>query len=83
MGKMLENDPVVDSLIRKNPFKGRKPPKFVRAKHFKYTFTSMASKKAAQGNWWNRRLIGEYIPQVNLEMLSEVYEQFGWKTSRE
>lgn len=83
MGKMLENDSVVDSLIKKNPFKGRKPPKFVRARHFKYTFTSMGSKKAAQGKWWNRRLIGEYIPQVNLEMLSEVYEQFGWKTSRE
>ena len=35
MGKMLENDSVVDSLIDRNPFKSKKPPKFVRARHFK------------------------------------------------
>ena len=35
MGKMMENDPIVDSLIDRNPFKNRKPPKFVRAKHYK------------------------------------------------
>jgi len=83
MGKMMENDPVVDSLIKKNPFKGKKPPKFVRAMHYKYTFTSLGSKKARQNNWWKRKLIGEYVPQVNLEMLSGVYKQFGWKTGKE
>ena len=35
MGKMLENDPVVDSLIAFNPFKGKPPPRFIRAKHYK------------------------------------------------
>lgn len=35
MGKMLENDPVVDSLIAYNPFKGKPPPRFIRAKHYK------------------------------------------------
>ena len=35
MGKMLENDPVVDSLIAHNPFKGKPPPRFIRAKHYK------------------------------------------------
>ena len=35
MGKMLENDPIVDSLIDKNPFKDKKSPKYVRARHYK------------------------------------------------
>jgi len=83
MGKMLENDPVVDSLIEKNPFKGYKPPKFVRARHYKYTFTKIGGTSANSGKWWNRKLIGEYVPIVNLGMLSPVYQQFGWKTSRE
>lgn len=83
MGKMLENDPVVDSLIDRNPFKGRKPPKFVRARHYKYTFTSSGGKKASHGAWWSRKLIGEYVPAVNLEMLASVYQQFGWRTRGE
>ena len=32
MGKMLENDPIVDSLLAENPFKGKQPPKHVRAR---------------------------------------------------
>ena len=35
MGKMLENDPIVDSLIAKNPFRGQKPPVRIRARHYK------------------------------------------------
>ena len=32
MGKMLENDQIVDSLLAENPFKGKQPPKHVRAR---------------------------------------------------
>ena len=32
MGKMLENDPIVDSLLGENPFRGKPPPKHVRAR---------------------------------------------------
>ena len=35
MGKMLENDPVVDSLLAYNPFKDKQPPRLIRAKHYK------------------------------------------------
>ena len=35
MGKMLENDPIVDSLIARNPFRGQKPPIRIRARHYK------------------------------------------------
>jgi len=83
MGKMLENDSVVDSLIYVNPFRGKKPPKFVRARHYKYTYTKQESRLARQGKWWNRKLIGEYVPEVNLEMLRRVYEQYGWTFRRD
>ena len=99
MGKMLENDPVVDSLVAYNPFKGKPPPRFIRAKHYKvkrnirlfgfvlhfekylqYIFTRVGSKAAKKGRWWSRKVLGEYVPPVNLEMLRPVYQQFGWKT---
>ena len=32
MGKMLENDPIVDSLLAENPFRRKAPPKHVRAR---------------------------------------------------
>ena len=83
MGKMLENDPVVDSLISVNPFRNKKPPKFVRARHYKYTYTKQESRTARQGKWWNRKLVGEYVPEVNLEMLQRVYEQYGWTFRRD
>ena len=83
MGKMLENDPVVDSLVDHNPFRGKRPPSIIRARHYKYTFTKAGSKASSQGYWWKRKLIGEYVPPLDLEMLSEVYQQFGWKTLKE
>ena len=35
MGKMLENDPVVDSLLHHNPFRGGRPPTRIRARLYK------------------------------------------------
>jgi len=83
MGKMLENDPIVDSLIDKNPFKDKKSPRYVRARHYKYTFTKSGGKSSRQGKWWSRRLIGEYVPHVSLDMLNQVYQQYGWETSQD
>lgn len=83
MGKMMENDPIVDSLIDRNPFKNRKPPKFVRAKHYKYSFTKAGGPAGSQGKWWTRQLIGEYVPNISLEMLGQVYKQYGWTTSHD
>jgi len=83
MGKMLENDPIVDSLISKNPFRGKKPPVRIRARHYKYTFTKISGKAAAKGQWWSRKLIGEYVPEVDLETLRGVYKQFGWKMAQD
>ena len=37
MGKMLEGDPIVDSLLAHNPFQGGTPPARIRARHYKVT----------------------------------------------
>ena len=78
-GKMLDNDPIVDSLILNNPFKGQPKPEFVRARHYEYTFTKIGSKDYQKGKWWKRKLIGDYLPAVNRRMLQVAYDQFGWR----
>ena len=47
--KMLKNDPIVDSLLLKNPFQGQKPPKFIRARHYQYNFSKLWGKESNQG----------------------------------
>jgi predicted DCC family thiol-disulfide oxidoreductase YuxK len=61
--KLLENDPVVTSLLRENPF-ADKPPLFIRAQFYEYTYSSYAEK--AKGVWWHRRLLGLYFPAARL-----------------
>lgn len=76
--KFLVNDKEVDSLIAHNPFHGRAPPKFIRADHYKYSFPKLWSKEAKNGQWWKRKLIGQYMPPVSLNMLREVIMNMGW-----
>ncbi len=61
--KLLENDPVVTSLMQKNPF-ADKPPLFIRAQFYEYTYSSSAEK--AKGIWWRRRLLGPFFPVARL-----------------
>ena len=79
-GKMLDNDPVVDSLLAENPFFGQDPPRYIRARHYKYMFTALGSPEASAGQWWNRELVGEYLPTVDKAALKPIYRQFGWKS---
>jgi predicted DCC family thiol-disulfide oxidoreductase YuxK len=61
--KLLENDPAVTSLLKTNPFPD-KPPQFVRAQFYEYTYSSAAEK--AKGIWWDRKLLGLYFPAARL-----------------
>jgi predicted DCC family thiol-disulfide oxidoreductase YuxK len=61
--RLLENEPSVTALLRKNPFPD-KPPVYVRAEFYDYTFTDEAGK--ATGRWWERHLLGVYFPIVAL-----------------
>lgn len=76
ISKLLQNDRLVMTLIEKNPFEGTDPPKYIRAEHFRYTYTKIGSRAALAGKWWNRKRIGTYLQPVNLKML------MGYLTSR-
>lgn len=63
MQKLLENDPAVTALLRYNPFP-QEPPRYLRAQFYTYTYSDPQQK--ANGQWWNRRLLGAYAPVVSL-----------------
>jgi Lipase maturation factor len=61
--RLLENEPTVTALLERNPFPD-KPPTYVRAQFYDYTYTGQEEK--ARGQWWNRRSLGLYFPVVQL-----------------
>jgi predicted DCC family thiol-disulfide oxidoreductase YuxK len=62
--RILENEPSVTTLLANNPFPD-KPPIYVRASFYDYTFASRSDR--AKGFWWERRLLGLYFPAVRLK----------------
>ncbi len=61
---LLENKRDVISLLAVNPFP-TDPPQYVRARFYRYRFTTAAEAKAGDG-WWKREELGEYLPEVSL-----------------
>nr|XP_039274216.1 lipase maturation factor 1-like [Styela clava] len=82
IAKLLENDPNVTKLIENNPFANGKPPKFIRAEHYKYQFTKIGSNAARDGKWWRRKKIGSYLPPVNMKMLEAYLKSRGFDVPR-
>ena len=64
IAKLLEADPAVLGLLQHDPFGGRRP-RFVRARLYRYRFTT-ATERRASGAWWYRDLIDEYLRPVSL-----------------
>ena len=62
--QLLHNEPAVLALFAENPFPA-KPPRYLRARLYVYRYTS-AEERARSGNWWQRRLEGEYFPSTRL-----------------
>jgi hypothetical protein len=62
--KLLQGQKDVIGLLAGNPFPDR-PPRWIRARMYRYTFTTPAERKAT-GRWWNRELVSEYFPAVSL-----------------
>ena len=62
--KLLEGKPEVIKLLKHNPFK-EKPPLYVRALIYDYEFTT-CQEKAETGNWWKRKLMGQFSPLLQL-----------------
>jgi len=64
IAKLLLGERDALSLIRTNPFPDR-PPRFVRAQYYLYTFTTREEHRQT-GLWWNRRLIGTFYGPASL-----------------
>ena len=62
--KLLQGQRDVVGLLADNPFPDR-PPRWIRARMYRYTFTTGAERNAT-GRWWNRELLSEYFPAVSL-----------------
>ncbi len=54
VAKLLQGDRAVLSLLRVNPFAAA-PPRFVRARLYRYRFSTAAERKQT-GAWWQREL---------------------------
>jgi Lipase maturation factor len=66
--RLLEHDQPMLKLLGPNPFPDR-PPAFVRARLYRYRFTTPAERRQT-GAWWSRDLVGEYLPPLRLDPLS-------------
>jgi hypothetical protein len=67
VAKLLEADPHTLALIRHDPFDGRRP-RFVRARLYRYRFTTAVERRAT-GAWWHRELLGDYLRPIGLRQL--------------
>jgi predicted DCC family thiol-disulfide oxidoreductase YuxK len=65
MQRLLEASPSVLALLEFNPFAAA-PPKYVRAQLYEYRFSD-AGTRATTHQWWARRPVGLYFPQVSLD----------------
>ncbi len=61
---LLEARPSVLALFESTPF-GADPPQYVRAQLYEYRFADPAT-HTQTGEWWARRPLGLYFPQVSL-----------------
>jgi lipase maturation factor 1 len=65
MERLLQDEPSVTALLKDNPFPV-KPPMYVRAQFYSYTFSDSENK--ARGVWWDRRPLGLYFPSAHLNV---------------
>jgi hypothetical protein len=62
---LLQGDPAVTRLFARNPFPDR-PPAMIRMPAYRLTFTDAATRRAT-GAFWNKELMGEYLPMMYLD----------------
>jgi hypothetical protein len=64
LGRLLEGDPAILRLLRRNPFPAH-PPRYVRARLFHYRFSSWRELRET-GAWWIRTPAGDFVRAVRL-----------------
>jgi Lipase maturation factor len=61
VARLLEGDAATRGLLAPGPFRDH-PPRFIRARLYRYRFTSPGDAKNA---WWTRTPAGEYLPALS------------------
>jgi hypothetical protein len=64
--KLLAGDRATLRLLRRSPFPPEAPPAFVRARLYRYRFTTRAERRET-GAWWSRTPAGELVPPLSLQ----------------
>ncbi|HEV2993415.1 MAG TPA: lipase maturation factor family protein, partial [Acidimicrobiia bacterium] len=65
VARLLARDEATLRLLARDPFNGRAPT-FVRARLFRYRFTTRAERRET-GAWWARTPVGEFLPPMRLD----------------
>jgi hypothetical protein len=63
--RLLENDRDTLRLLRRSPFPPGAPPRYVRARLFRYRYTTWRELRAT-GACWERTFVREYLPPTRL-----------------
>jgi hypothetical protein len=63
--KLLEGDRATLRLLRASPFPPDAPPRYVRARLFRYRFTTRAERRAT-GAWWSREPVYDLVDPMAL-----------------
>ncbi|MET7473610.1 lipase maturation factor family protein [Streptomyces sp. NPDC005648] len=67
--RLLENDRDTLRLLRRSPFPPDAPPRFIRARLFRYRYTSWRELRET-GACWERTYVREYLPPTRLAGVS-------------
>jgi hypothetical protein len=62
--RLLEGDRDVSRLLRHDPFAGE-PPRYVRARLYRYRFTTRRERRET-GDWWSRTLLRDFLRPMSL-----------------
>jgi hypothetical protein len=63
--KLLEGDRDTLRLLRESPFPPGSPPRWIRARLFRYRFATRAERRAS-GAYWVREYVRDYLPPTRL-----------------
>ncbi|MFJ6983010.1 MULTISPECIES: lipase maturation factor family protein [unclassified Streptomyces] len=63
--RLLEGDPATLRLLRRSPFPPGAPPRWVRARLFRYRYTTWRELRET-GACWERTVVREYLPPTRL-----------------
>ncbi|MFD5637335.1 lipase maturation factor family protein [Streptomyces sp. NPDC127077] len=68
--RLLENDPDTLRLLRRSPFPADAPPRYVRARLFRYRYTTWSELRET-GACWHRTYVRDFLPPTRLEGAAE------------